>query len=521
VTLTVRSATVSGATTKGSALTHAELDENFNHLSQSSNHTFTQSGSGASSRTVQAKLRDIVAVKDFGAVLDGSTDDSTALSNAYTACDTAGADLFINPGTLKTTSAQTWDQQVSVYGVPGRSYIKPSSAVTTIALTINNTAESGAGTSAQTRIHGIALNGSDTSGATGVKVGTTGTTSFVALEWCDIKGFTGASAKGLYVADAVLTNFTNCDISRNSRNVHIAGSTSAFPTTINFHNCRFYLASVDNGVHIVNGDAISFTGKCVFESNKNYGLHIAPTANLYATKVVVDGGWFEDNWTGDASQNTRHSIFVDGTAAGTTTELALRNVRFNNGASTEKAFNFDKITLGIVDNCRAYDSATQFIIANSASVVSFDNMIAGVLDTQISNPDSATIIGSYKVKKDIEAAWSTWVPSFTGGGSMTFTTTTAHVAKYKKNGKTVHIELWVTGTVGGTPSALIVSTLPSGVVPQNTGNYTPCAIKNNGTWESGLLEFGASDGVYFRRTAGNWTAAADCGFAIAVSFESE
>jgi hypothetical protein len=366
-------------------------------------------------------------------VLDGSTDDTTALSNAYTACDTAGADLFINPGTLKTTSAQTWDQQVSVYGVPGRSYIKPSSAVTTIALTINNTAETGAGTSAQTLIHGLSLDGSSTSGTTGVKIGTTGTTSFVSLHTCDIKGFTGASAKGLYIADAVLTNFTNCDISRNSRNVHIAGSTSAFPTTIDFTSCRFYLASVDNGVHIVNGDGISFNGKCVFEANKQEGLKIAPTTNLYVTKCVVDGGWFENNWFGDGAQNTRHSITVDGTASGTTTELALRNTRFNNGASTEKAFNFDKITLGIVDNCRAYDSSTQFIVANSASTVSFENMIAGVLDTQISNPDSATIIGPYQNKKDLEAAWTTYVPSFTGGGSMTFTTTTAHVQEERQD----------------------------------------------------------------------------------------
>jgi hypothetical protein len=66
MTLTVRSATVTGATTKGSALTHAELDENFNHLSQSSNHTFTQSGSGAATNlTVQEKFRQTKAVLDF------------------------------------------------------------------------------------------------------------------------------------------------------------------------------------------------------------------------------------------------------------------------------------------------------------------------------------------------------------------------------------------------------------------------------------------------------------------------
>jgi hypothetical protein len=56
VTLTVRSATVSGATTKGSALTHAELDENFNHLSQASNHTFTPSGTGGGAEAVSTAL---------------------------------------------------------------------------------------------------------------------------------------------------------------------------------------------------------------------------------------------------------------------------------------------------------------------------------------------------------------------------------------------------------------------------------------------------------------------------------
>jgi hypothetical protein len=90
MTLTVRSATVSGATTKGSALTHAELDENFNHLSQSSNHTFTPSGTapstGWASRTVAAKNSDIVSIKDAkvtgGTAVagDGSQDDASGIN---------------------------------------------------------------------------------------------------------------------------------------------------------------------------------------------------------------------------------------------------------------------------------------------------------------------------------------------------------------------------------------------------------------------------------------------------------
>lgn len=45
--------------------------------------SFTQAGTGATARTVDSKLKDVVSVKDFGAVGNGVADDTTAFSNAF------------------------------------------------------------------------------------------------------------------------------------------------------------------------------------------------------------------------------------------------------------------------------------------------------------------------------------------------------------------------------------------------------------------------------------------------------
>lgn len=61
---------------------------------------FLQAGTGAVTRTAQAKMRDVISVKDFGAVGDGVADDTTAMQAAHNTSQI----VYYPPGTYKFTT---------------------------------------------------------------------------------------------------------------------------------------------------------------------------------------------------------------------------------------------------------------------------------------------------------------------------------------------------------------------------------------------------------------------------------
>mgnify|MGYP007083423824 CR=1 FL=1 len=96
------------------------------------------SGTGAVATTVQAKLREAVSVKDFGAVGDGVTDDTTAIQNAIN----SGYEKIIFPeGVYITTAPLYIDGGITLEGENSRSsYIKKT---TTTVGTGSNTSRGG------------------------------------------------------------------------------------------------------------------------------------------------------------------------------------------------------------------------------------------------------------------------------------------------------------------------------------------------------------------------------------------
>ena len=98
---------------------------------------FVQAGVGAVARTVQAKLRDTVSVKDFGAVGDGTTDDTAAIQAAANYAALTKCDLYIPFGNYRTSSTLSFGA-IKVSGDGYGTQIRPT--ITNGSAAINFTA---------------------------------------------------------------------------------------------------------------------------------------------------------------------------------------------------------------------------------------------------------------------------------------------------------------------------------------------------------------------------------------------
>jgi hypothetical protein len=80
--------------------------------------SFTTSGGSAVERTIESKLRDVVSVKDFGAVGDGVTDDTVAIRAAIA----TKLPVYFPAGTYLVTSQLVLPRGITLLGSKARSY---------------------------------------------------------------------------------------------------------------------------------------------------------------------------------------------------------------------------------------------------------------------------------------------------------------------------------------------------------------------------------------------------------------
>lgn len=88
---------------------------------------FLQSGAGATLRTAQAKMQDVVSVKDFGAVGDGVTNDTTAIQAAINAA--AGRAIYFPSGIYLINAALTVAVPCVLFGDgPAKTVVRQTNA---------------------------------------------------------------------------------------------------------------------------------------------------------------------------------------------------------------------------------------------------------------------------------------------------------------------------------------------------------------------------------------------------------
>ena len=235
-------------------------------------------------RTVQDKLRDVVSVKDFGAVGDGVTDDTVALTNAKTYIQSRGGMLFFPVGTYIVSNISALQFTAGEILLIGEGYGSIIKAANNAALNYV-ISYSGSGT---LRVENLAVDGNKANGGTQFNNGY-------------LLYLTGLHAK---IRNVELRNSVFCGV--------FVGSNTTAPAGIEFDGCFVH----DNGGTAANGNGCGiYAGgtqqaqdvriiNCRFEDNYNKGAApgLSNALNMSAIAVTVTGCYFKNNLNNNGGQ---------------------------------------------------------------------------------------------------------------------------------------------------------------------------------------------------------------------------
>lgn len=365
---------------------------------------FLQSGAGAVARTVQNKLRDMVSVKDFGAVGDGITDDTAAIQAAINASN-------------------------SVY-FPDGTYLV--SAQIDLKADLMLQAETGAKILLQTGVTPYVLRGSATNNVT--------------IRDLEIEGNGASGFSTVYITNATNVTVDNCKITK-------SGSTALWFSSCSFakvENCtlssNYYYGlefrDCDNCKAIANtcadngntGVATSTGGRGImlwrsrgcyiagnrFVNNSEYGFRIYSEAADTTTSNynVVTGNVFADNVRADlvlydegaAFSFVAHNVISDNVIYRSVDTTDLNSVcvlhgDFNtyvnnhitkSGAfGTDCGFNFFNANYCTISNCSVSNMDVAFSTSSSTNIT-IDNCFGNGVAKGLTIPTEGIVIRNSK-----------------------------------------------------------------------------------------------------------------------------
>jgi hypothetical protein len=339
---------------------------------------YTQGGTGAATTTVQAKLRQMVSVMDFGAVGNGTTDDTVAIQAAITATPEGGTLIFPTPTSCYLFSSLTISKAIQIIGNGFHSQTngffgdanwgiangQQTGTVLRSTVSAGNYAFviASATTDISVRFQNFALIGPGTGSCNGLNIGETGLSPLrIVFDNILIANFVnGINWAGSYEAEA--------------RSLNLIGNSNAgilFPSTNIVSDIHFYRSQFQNsayGVQLIRGSGISFNG-CVFQNNTTAGLNIAPNASGAVESITVEGQtWFENvgglDLQIDTSSGTASFININNSRSSTTNGISLigagivNYLTFNNVSASGSTLTIPSAYLNVIIQNSAFTSIT-------------------------------------------------------------------------------------------------------------------------------------------------------------------
>jgi hypothetical protein len=278
---------------------------------------FLQAGTGAVATTVQAKLRESVSVKDFGAVGDDSNDDTAEIQAAITSLS-AGGVLYFPPGTYKVSAALNLVSNLTME-FAGGAKLKHASGVTTEYILRGATKDN-------LVFRDMVIEGNGAFGLSAVYL-TSGNN--ILFDNCTI---TKSGSMAILHDTCTFVKVQNCDLSSN----YYYGVDERNGTGNKYINNRFFQNGITGVATSTGGRGINiwksidtYVAGCRFAGNNEYGFRLyseaADTPDNRGCRL--SDCYFRDNTGGDiviyneSDQVIRHTI--SGCIVETTINAAL------------------------------------------------------------------------------------------------------------------------------------------------------------------------------------------------------
>ena len=272
-------------------------------------------------------------VRKYGAVGDNATDCLAAFNLAKAAASAVHGTVFVPPGIYRLSNTFTVTD-INLIGIPEASVLVPNNGVT-LALDIHVNPDS----DALDRIphviivSGIKIDGSYTSGATGIRIGHpnpldgTGYTAGYYLDKFKVINFKGTNGLGVLVEDIVAFKIADGYISENKRGIRFATTFGAAdgPTTGRIENL-YVNYNKGIGVYVDGSFGLNFDG-VYSEANEAENWYITTSGvNGAAQGIVLNNCQSEQGYIDWSGSYPQYGMVVDGN--GGFAKVIITNTQF-------------------------------------------------------------------------------------------------------------------------------------------------------------------------------------------------